>query len=165
MQTFLPFSSFAESASVLDRQRLGKQRSEVLTILRVLAFMKRPPMEQIAMGRFGWVNHPAVLMWRNNPQLLGAYGWHICQEWVRRGYKDTCLDKISRLVVTEFPTGPEASDYAYGVRVRLLPKPTWLGDEAFHRSHQSNLLRKDPEYYGKFGWDVPPDLPYVWPSV
>jgi len=42
-------------------------------------------------------------------------------------------------------------------------KPSWLGDPAFHRAHQSNLLRKDPEWYGQFGWEVKNDLPYVWP--
>ena len=25
------------------------------------------------------------------------------------------------------------------------------------------LLRKDPDYYGRFGWSEPPDLPYFWP--
>lgn len=30
MQTFLPYPDFVESASVLDRQRLGKQRVEVI---------------------------------------------------------------------------------------------------------------------------------------
>ena len=32
-----------------------------------------------------------------------------------------------------------------------------------HRSHQSNLLRKEPAYYRQFGWNVPEDLPYFWP--
>jgi hypothetical protein len=41
--------------------------------------------------------------------------------------------------------------------------PPWLGDEAFHASHRSNLLRKNPEWYGQFGWTEPDDLPYVWP--
>ena len=34
MQTFLPYPDFARSAAVLDRQRLGKQRVEVLQILK-----------------------------------------------------------------------------------------------------------------------------------
>jgi len=38
--------------------------------------------------------------------------------------------------------------------------PGWLGDPAFHRSHQSSLLRKNPAHYT---FDVPDDLPYVWP--
>ena len=42
--------------------------------------------------------------------------------------------------------------------------PPWLGDEEFHRSHRSSLLNKDPEWYGDVFTDVPPDLPYIWPS-
>ena len=33
MQTFLPFPDFQQSAAVLDRVRLGKQRVEALQIL------------------------------------------------------------------------------------------------------------------------------------
>jgi hypothetical protein len=44
------------------------------------------------------------------------------------------------------------------------PKPPWLGLEIYHASHRSNLLRKDPVWYGKFGWIESPDLPYYWPS-
>ena len=39
----------------------------------------------------------------------------------------------------------------------------WLGDQDFHRSHQSSPLRKDPEHYGPMFPGVPEDLPYVWP--
>ena len=41
--------------------------------------------------------------------------------------------------------------------------PSWLGEEDFHRSHRSSLLRKDPGFYGSKFPDVPDDLPYVWP--
>jgi hypothetical protein len=32
-----------------------------------------------------------------------------------------------------------------------------------HRSHQSNLIRKDPAFYGPLFPGVPDDLDYVWP--
>jgi hypothetical protein len=38
-----------------------------------------------------------------------------------------------------------------------------LGDEPFHRSHRSALVRKDPAYYRPLFPDVPDDLEYVWP--
>ena len=46
--------------------------------------------------------------------------------------------------------------------------PSWLGDEALHRSHRSNLIAKDPDFYRprfaeRFGAE-PDDLPYVWPG-
>jgi hypothetical protein len=47
--------------------------------------------------------------------------------------------------------------------------PSWLGDEALHRSHRSNLIAKDPDFYRPrftelFGPE-PDDLPYVWPEA
>lgn len=42
--------------------------------------------------------------------------------------------------------------------------PSWVTWD-FIRSHRSNLLRKDPVWYGKFGWDVEPGLAYVWPTA
>jgi len=41
--------------------------------------------------------------------------------------------------------------------------PPWLGDDDFHSSHRANLLRKDSEHYGEFGWQEDSSLPYVWP--
>ena len=45
-----------------------------------------------------------------------------------------------------------------------LELPPWIGDAEFHRSHQSNLVRKDVEFYGPLFPGVPDDLPYVWPG-
>ena len=42
--------------------------------------------------------------------------------------------------------------------------PKWLGNNKFHRSHKSNLVRKNSEYYSKKFKGVPNDLPYVWPA-
>lgn len=139
MQTFLPFSDYAESARVLDRQRLGKQRVECLQILKALTE-----------DNHGWRHHPAVKMWRGHEVSLIRYGVAICQEWTGRGYRDTCLDKIvahiTRLPSTSGETVPE-----------------WATPE-FCRSHQSNLKRKNPAHYGPIFPDVPDDLEYVWPE-
>jgi hypothetical protein len=135
MQTFLPYNDFEKSAQVLDRQRLGKQRVETLQLLKALAGETK-----------GWVNHPAAKMWRGYENALAIYGMVICNEWIKRGYKDTCFAKIM-----------EYRNYKTAIVV-----PKWLGREDFHASHRSNLLRKNPEYYSQFGWDESPDLPYVW---
>ena len=84
MQTFLPYPSFAESARVLDRARLGKQRVETYQILRANAGLTR-----------GWVHHPAAVMWRGHSAALAEYGAAMCREWIERGYNDTLLDKIA----------------------------------------------------------------------
>ena len=90
----------------------------------------------------GWTNHPATKMWRGFEAALSFYKDLCIEEWVRRGYNNTMQKEAS-----------------YGAIV--LPK--WLGDEDFHASHRSNLLKKDPEFYGKFGWTEADDLEYVWP--
>ena len=134
MQTFLPYNDFRKSAQVLDRQRLGKQRVETLQLLKALAGETK-----------GWVNHPAAKMWRGYENALVIYGVAMCDEWIKRGYKDTCRDKI----------------LAYRNYDTAVVVPKWLGREDFHASHRSNLLRKNPEYYSKFGWDESNDLEYV----
>ena len=83
MQTFLPWPDFATSAKALDMRRLGKQRVETLQILKALTD-----------ENYGWQHHPATKMWRGYEVGLVNYGVAICAEWITRGYKDTCLEKI-----------------------------------------------------------------------
>jgi hypothetical protein len=135
MQTFLPYPSFEQSASVLDYRRLGKQRVETLQILKSLLDPE-----------YGWKSHPAVKMWVGFESALSAYGVEICKEWKSRGYKDTCLEKICLLVEPGIDT-----------------LPPWIGDERVHESHRSNLVRKLPEYYIPFFGDISPSTPYFWP--
>lgn len=91
----------------------------------------------------GWKNHPAVKMWEGHIDWLIEYMSVVIIEWERRGYKNSIVAPV---------------DLCRGD-----PKPPWLGSRAFHRSHKSNLLRKDPDHYGRLGWKVPNDLPYIWP--
>jgi hypothetical protein len=91
----------------------------------------------------GWTNHTATRMWRGFEPALAAYMDACIDEWVKRGYNNT-MQTIRPALVS-------------------IVLPPWFGDEAFHASHRSNLLRKKPEYYGQFGWVEGPDLPYVWP--
>lgn len=139
MQTFLPYESFARSARVLDMKRLGKQRVECLQVLNVYAGVRK-----------GWGNHPITRMWEGHEQWLLLYGVKICDEWIARGYNDTCRSKMLALR----PDLP--GDLSQ-------QRPPWLGDPAFHLSHQSNLVRKLPARYGKYFPGVPDDLPYIWP--
>lgn len=90
----------------------------------------------------GWENHPATKMWRGHENTLAFYFNIMCHEWICRGYKNT-------MTIIE-PTG-------------LFTMPSWFNNDALHASHRSNLLRKDPVWYGQFNWTEPTDLPYVWP--
>lgn len=136
MQTFLPFPDYAASASCLDYRRLGKQRVEAWQIL-----------ETLATGLGGWAKHPAIGLWRGHAHDLSIYGEVVCREWIRRGYEDNMLDRFLDFHAED--TGP----------------PYWMGWDPFHRAHRSNLLRKDPEFYGKYDWRVPDNLDYIWPDT
>jgi hypothetical protein len=148
MQTFLPYASFEATAQVLDIKRLGKQRVEVIQILRALT-----------VPGYAWASHPAVLMWKGYEEALGRYGLTMCDVWSDQGFGDTCATTIA------------ADLAAVGVeRIRSYDEleaagalPPWLTDAELQRSHRSALVRKDPGYYGPLFPDVPPDLPYHWP--
>ncbi|HEX8081874.1 MAG TPA: MSMEG_6728 family protein [Jatrophihabitans sp.] len=146
MQTFLPYPSFLASAQVLDRQRLGKQRVETLQILRALE-----------LPDYGWQNHPVVRMWRGRTPALVRYGLDCVRVWTSRGHSDSTADQIA-----EFAPGVRERTQADLRRDALLP--SWLGDERLHRSHRSQLIAKDPEYYRPLFPKSPEGLDYFWPE-
>jgi hypothetical protein len=151
MQTFLPVADFEEGARLLDSARLGKQRVETLQILRALE-----------LPDYGWATHPAVRMWRGRTPALVVYGLAMVRVWRERGFADTTENQIG-----EFAPEVVGATQAELADAGLLP--SWVGDEALHRSHRSNLLAKDPDFYRPrlselFGPE-PEDLPYVWPDA
>ena len=90
---------------------------------------------------YGWKQHPVVKMWRGHENALLYYVNNIIIEWVSRGYKNN------------IPLNDITWPISY---------PDWLGNSKLHLSHQSNLLRKEPDFYNKYNWKVPSDLPYYW---
>lgn len=151
MQTFLPYADFARSAAVLDTRRLGKQRVEVIQIVRALT---RPD--------YAWKSHPAVLMWQGYEEALGAYGMAVVEAWCELGFADTCAATISEDLAS-FGISSMRTQAELGALGALDALPPWLGDEALHRSHRSALVRKEPVLYRPLFPDVPDDLPYLWP--
>ena len=137
MQTFLPFPSFHDSLRVLDNKRLGKQRLEAMQLVNSTLKLKIDPN-----ARIGWANHPARSMWNGYLDALKLYHNLAIDEWVRRGFKNT-------MVQYDLP--------------EVVPMPPWMGQEKFHASHRANLLRKDPIFYGQYGWTDDPTTPYFWP--
>jgi len=159
----LPYPDFKRSARCLDKSRLGKQRSEVKGILTSLKqgpkIMYLPPShgqphryiygpildplpEGFKIRKTPWYNHPAVKMWRGHTNALKLYLNTCIKEWLHR----KCNNNMDLAIIEG-----------------KVVFPSWLGDEDFHASHRSNLLRKDYDFYSRFGWTEPPDLPYVWP--
>jgi hypothetical protein len=82
-------------------------------------------------------------MWTGYESALQLYQNYTIQEWISRGYKNTML-------LEDFD-------------MNSVVMPHWFGLEEFHRSHRSNLLRKDYEYYSQY-FDEDPNLPYYWPA-
>ena len=131
MQTFMPYSNIRDSVQCLDRQRLGKQRLEAMTIYKTVTGQSK-----------AWFMHPAVRMWRGHHAALAVYYNAVIDEWTARGYKNN----MPKLPVGDF-----------------VPWPAWIGDDRFHASHRSNLLRKAPDHYGQFGWLEDQTQDYYWP--
>jgi hypothetical protein len=149
VQTFLPYADFEASARALDPRRLGKQRVECIQVVRGLT-----------VPTYGWRHHPAVKMWRGHLEALGRYALTCCEVWVEEGRGDTCATTLATDVaaagVERIRTQAELAEAG--------ALPPWLGDEDFHRSHRSALVRKDPDFYGPAFPGVPDDLPYLWPE-
>ncbi|MPQ99380.1 hypothetical protein GB931_15930 [Modestobacter sp. I12A-02628] len=147
MQTFLPVPGFLDSARTLDSPRLGKQRVETLQVLRALE-----------LPDYGWTSHPVVTMWRGRTAALVVYGLATVRAWTERGFADS-----TATLIAEFAPEVAGADQADLAAAGLLP--SWLGDEALHRSHRSNLLAKEPDFYRPLFGAEPDDLPYVWPPA
>jgi len=93
-------------------------------------------------SKSGWRNHPAVRMWEGYEDALRLYHDVMIEEWILRGYNNNMP--------------------LYGIYPDVF-LPDWIGDERLHASHRANLLRKDPIFYGKYGWSEDPEAPYWWP--
>jgi hypothetical protein len=135
MQIFLPYPDIEQSARVLDTQRLMKQRVESYQILNTIQGKSE-----------GWRSHPAVKMVKDYPAWLCLYSIKICQEARARGYVDNLLPHFEKEILS----------YPYIIQ------PHWLGSY-LHKTHQSNLIRKKPDYYSIKFPNIPDNLPYFWP--
>jgi hypothetical protein len=89
---------------------------------------------------YGYKHHPVKRMWENH--ILALKYYHNCciNEWRWRGRYNTM---------------------AYYALPNVISIPVFSAE--LYLSHQSNLMRKDPEHYSKF-FSIAPDLPYEWTS-
>ena len=136
VNTFLPWPDMQKSAEALDNKRLGKQRVEALQILRANLGLTR-----------GWRNHPAAVMWRGHQGYLFVYIGAMCTEWKKRGFVDNIEEQLREL----------CKEYS----LQGWDPPWWWDNNEFHKSHRSNLKRKDPVWYR---FRVRDNLPYKWPK-
>lgn len=118
--------------------------------------------ESLTLYRGGWSNHPAAKMFKGHEYYFCLYNIALAKELFNRKKPDGS-PKWNPLVCKRWLTFWMVNASKYENKKGHNSKPSWLGDNNFHISHQSNLLRKDPQYYSKFFLDVPHDLEYVWP--
>lgn len=147
MQTLLPYANFSETATVLSDLHLAGQRSQVLAIMEALAGVERR-----------WRHHPAVVMWTGCEFELARYGVTVCREYASRNHADDWERRI-----LEF--AEDALVHGVWLPGRNDGTPWWLGNEGFHLSHRSNLVRESPEQYRKYWPDVSDSLEFVWPEM
>jgi hypothetical protein len=111
----------------------------------------------------GWVNHPAVKMWRGHESALLLYIDAMVIEWKLRGFKSTIGDK-ARKTYQSAPLSSKPTFHTY---------PSWIQDvdefEAVASTHRQALLVKDYSWYSQFGWPEdtgvqPTEYEYIWPT-
>ena len=161
LQTFLPLmtNDFASIAKTLDNRRLNKQALEGWQILMTLVELDPQGNDRKPKG---WVNHPAVKMWRGYETALLQYILAMTDEWKLRGYKTTIDDKA---------IGTHAMAVSLG-RIGSSELPEWLIDEAMFAeiaaTHRQALLVKEYSWYHQFRWPedtgvAPTEYKYIWP--
>lgn len=161
MQTFVPLTtSFSHTAKVLDNKRLNKQALEGWQILMTL--LELDPQGNARVPK-GWVNHPAVKMWRGHEVTLYVYVIDMVNEWKSRGFNSTIGDKAHATMQAAIALGK--LDHSSTL-------PSWMSDkEMFQQitaSHRVALLTKDYEWYKQFEWPedtgvAPTEYTYIWP--
>jgi len=130
MQTFLPYSGFQESATILDKKRAWKQVVEAKQLICSLRANNLPSdwIETKSYQTQPFKNHPARLMWKGYEELLKLY-FNDFLEVCKRVHKINT--KMEPLIIN----------------VDFIKFPFWLGVESFHRAMRSRLIEKNREFY------------------
>ena len=173
MQVFCPYVDPFDTALVLDRKRLGRQRQEVMTILRAI----NGPVSEWK-DPYAWSNHPTVKLWENDQMYLILYLDILNSMWEYLGYDgmktrdfidnppvlDTSpisttmrvLNGLEGLLLRDWEayytrkwnlrSFSPSKRMGYGYSIPLVLIPEWL-DDSFTAFHREKLIEKDPDYY------------------
>jgi hypothetical protein len=162
MQTFVPLTDSHEHiARVLDNKRLNKQALEGWQILMTLLELDPNGDHRVPKG---WVNHPAVKMWRGHEVALYRYIMAMVAEWKRRGFKSTIGEKATATI---------NKAVELGILLKESSNPNWMSHYETYKqiasSHRTALLSKEYEWYSQFEWPEDPGYrpetyEYIWPE-
>lgn len=125
----------------LDRKRLNKQKVEANQILNAGLELTK-----------GWVNHPAVLMWKGYSNALKYYFNQITNACVRRGFKNNMqLYEFTEEQLNNIKYQSVQDYLQNGIPIEAstdkIVFPWWFQWKPLIYSHQASLLRKDNKYY------------------
>lgn len=138
VNTFLTSSDFTISAKLLDNKRLFKQCVEAKQIVELLT-------DDSIESKKGFINHPAVIQWKNHvPALKHYFNCHL-EEVFFRGHWKTQMVKYQINEEIQYP---------------------WFVDcQQLHYSHMASLSRKNPDHYAFLTYPKEyMDHGYIWPS-
>jgi hypothetical protein len=135
------FGSLEYVCYTLDRKRLNKQKVEANQILKASLGLTK-----------GWVNHPAVLMWKGYSNALKYYFNEITNACIHRGFINNMpfyefteeqLNNVEYQTVQDYLKNGIPSEAS----LNKIIFPWWFQWEPLIYSHQASLLRKFPKYY------------------
>lgn len=135
----LPHKSFEWSARVLSDGHLQQNMVTIDDVMRAL-LVDGYDSEEVNI----WVRYSRALL---------AYQQATCFEWVNRGGDEYYWNR-TRLLFLEAVPDPMAIP---------LILPPWIGYVDMHVSHQSYLIRSNPEHYGPKFPGISPNHDIVWP--
>ena len=138
----VPFNSFEWSARTLSKEDLETNMTAIYSVMRALLW------------GFDHPNTPSVYAWRGSERALLAYQQISCALYINEWGGDDEYWEITRRAFLDIVVDPMATP--------LIP-PRWMGYVDMHISHQSWLLRKNPEYYRDKFPGISPNHDIVWP--
>lgn len=142
----MPYSDYKKCAKVLDKKRLLKQRVEALQIVNILEKLEKNPDAKV-----GFMHHPIVKMWKGHIDSLKLY----CNTMILESISRKCNNTMKLYDLPKSNSKPESK----------IVHPWWISFSHLNYSHQASLLRKDPDHYHKYFYDLPDEYRecgYVW---
>lgn len=154
-----------ETARLLDKRRLGKQRVEAKQIIDSLE--EYDLTGQIS--KKGWSNHPATKSWIGFTNHLKVYFNIIVREWINRGCQNNMpLYDIDESLYNIVPCDFDGTKATYDSNLfNEYSFPFWISFPPFYLSHQASLCRKDPKHYKELLCPLLDQFlnnGYLWPS-
>lgn len=145
---YLPYPDFELSAKVFSSHDLRNQVIQVVDLMEVLHETDK------AKKNF---DIRLTQMWKGYELQLCVYGYTLLEELNSRNPPMP----VNRVVINRLNWHFEcANDGDF-----KMEKPPWVGTEAIHRSHRSQLITINSQYYGLIFQTEPDDLPLAWPDV